>query len=156
AAEACAIRPFVPHAQIFVLHGFDASAAGSFRDFRLTPVLNTPGQIKAYAGTGITLPAAVHIDTGMARLGLAPDEIAAALSLTNIALVMSHLACGDDPASPMNARQLADFNAARQSLPTAPASIAASGGTFLGSDFLLDLVRPGICLYGGAPHPGLP
>jgi alanine racemase len=91
----------------------------------------------------------------MNRLGLRPEEAdGVASSGLPVSLLMSHLACGDDPASPMNGQQLARFREALARLPAAPASLAASGGVFLGRDYHFDLVRPGIGLYGSHPHPG--
>jgi alanine racemase len=72
----------------------------------------------------------------------------------NISLLMSHLACADEPSHPMNARQCAAFLEVRRRLPGIPASFANSSGIFLGKDFTHDLVRPGIALYGGNPLPG--
>ena len=69
---------------------------------------------------------------------------------------MSHLACADEPDNPMNERQRQRFEALRAKLPPAPASLANSGGTFLGPAYHFDLVRPGIALYGGRAHEGKP
>jgi alanine racemase len=106
---------------------------------------------------GTKVEAAVHIDSGMTRLGLDEQDIAAleadpnrleGLSLVHI---MSHLSCGDEPDNPMNQAQLKRFQSLRRKLPAAPASLAASAGIFLGSDYQIDLVRAGIALYGGRP-----
>jgi len=102
------------------------------------------------------------IDTGMNRLGLHDSEVAALAADTSslrhlqIRLVMSHLACADDPSSQMNALQRERFEAARARLPDAPASLANSGGIFLGADYHYDLTRPGICLYGATPFKDAP
>ena len=69
---------------------------------------------------------------------------------------MSHLACADEPDNPMNERQRQRFEVLRAKLPPAPASLANSGGTFLGPPYHFDLVRPGIALYGGRAHEGKP
>ena len=101
--------------------------------------------------------AALHVDTGMSRAGLSPAELdtlvaePALLAKLDLALVMSHLACGDEADHPQNRLQLGRFRAALARLPAAPASLAASGGVFLGPDYHFDLVRPGIALYGGHP-----
>src|SRR5690606_4595810 len=102
-------------------------------------------------------PCALHVDTGMNRLGLTPErakslveENALTGALTPI-LVMSHLACADEPDHPMNRRQLESFQALRASFPESESSLANSAGIFLGGDFLCELTRPGIALYGGAP-----
>jgi alanine racemase len=97
----------------------------------------------------------------MSRLGLAPDELAilaaehrTRLAGLNLVLVMSHLACSDDADHAMNAAQLSRFKQALAMLPPAPASLAASNGTFLGAEYHFDLLRPGVALYGANPVPG--
>jgi alanine racemase len=138
-----------------VLDGATGAAVPGLLAHALIPVLGSLGEIAAWRTQANGTPAALHVDTGMNRLGLPLAQVPqAALEGMTVALVMSHLACGDDPNSPMNAVQLAKFNAALALLPPAPASLAASGGVFLGRDYHFDLVRPGIGLYGGHPHPG--
>jgi alanine racemase len=109
------------------------------------------------------LDAALHVDTGMNRLGVPTDELAVLAAEAakrfqhiRIVLVMSHLACADDPSSPMNSSQLDRFRTTLAMLPTAPASVASSGGAMLGKDYAFDLVRPGLGLYGGNPQPAKP
>ena len=163
--EGVALRPLVPGARIFVLDGAPPDAVPALLSHALTPVLNSLADIAAWsAAAGAarrTLEAALHIDTGMNRLGLAGDELAilsaqhaARLEGLNLALVMSHLACSDDAAAKMNGEQLSRFRAALAMLPSAPASLAASGGVLLGKAYHFDMVRPGLGLYGGNPHPG--
>jgi alanine racemase len=154
--EGVALRALASAARIFVLDGAAPGTAAALIAHDLVPVLGSLVEIAAWkeAKGGA---AALHIDTGMNRLGLPPEDVAEAarqIKDITLALVMSHLACGDDPDSPMNAAQLAKFAAALALLPPAPASLAASGGIFLGKDYHFDLVRPGIGLYGGHPHPG--
>ncbi len=155
--EGRALRPLVGTApRIFVLNGLPPGATGAFGAHALTPVLNSLDEIREWADAG-RRPAAIHIDTGMRRAGLSWDELAALahdtalLGRLDIALVMSHLACGDDHDHPANRAQLSRFKAALALLPAAPASLAASGGIFLGPEYHFDLVRPGIALYGGNP-----
>jgi len=148
-------------AVIYVLDGCPDGAAPRLEAASLTPVLNSVAQVEAWraqASGGARLKAAIHIDTGMNRLGLRVEE-AEALALSpdrlagiEVSLVMSHLACGPDPAHPMNSVQRDRFREARRLFPDAPASLAASSGTFLGEDYLFDLVRPGVTLYGGGPR----
>lgn len=155
--EGRALRPLVGAGpRIFVLNGLPPGATGAFGAHVLTPVLNSLEEIREWAEAG-RRPAAIHIDTGMRRAGLGWDELAllaqdtALLARLDIALVMSHLACGDEPDHPANRTQLSRFKSALAMLPAAPASLAASGGIFLGPDYHFDLVRPGIALYGGNP-----
>jgi alanine racemase len=162
--EGIALRRVLPTVRIFVLDGAPKDAVPGLIAHRLTPVLNSLAQIANY-GAGASSPreAAIHIDTGMNRLGLSHDELSvlagewrARLKNVNPVLWMSHLACGDEPKSKMNAMQLTRFRAALAMLPPAPASLAASGGAYLGADYHFDLIRPGVGLYGGAPQEGGP
>jgi alanine racemase len=161
--EGVALRKFVPRARIFVLDGAHADAVPALISHRLTPALNSLAEIAAWsaaAGVGrAPLDAVLHIDTGMNRLGLPGDELAILsaehgkrLAGLNLVLVMSHLACGDDPQNRMNAEQLSRFRQALAMLPPAPASLAASHGAMLGLDYHFDLVRPGVALYGADPQ----
>jgi alanine racemase len=126
------------------------------------PVLNDLGQIEAWRrfARQHPAPALLQVDTGMARLGLPPDEVARLAAeperLAGIALrgILSHLACAGEPDHPMNAAQRQAFRAALARLPPAPASLAASSGIFLGADFGFDFARPGAALYGVNPTPG--
>ncbi len=141
---------------VYVLDGLDDPAVFAAHDLR--PVLNSPAQVGLWAQTP-ELKAALHIDTGMNRLGVRPDALGGLPQTPAISLVMSHLACADEPAHPLNAAQLAAFRAAAATLPAAPLSLANSAGAFLGPDYGFDIVRPGISLYGsgpfGVPHPDI-
>ncbi len=159
--EARALRKVAParDAVIYALDGLVPGSAEAMAAAHVRPVLGSPEEIREWAAfcraRGARLPAAVHVDTGMNRLGLTEREVAALAGETalfdafDLALVMSHLACADEPEAPMNARQLATFERVRARLPAAPASFANSAGTLMGGAFLHDLVRPGIALYGG-------
>ncbi|HYN38671.1 MAG TPA: alanine racemase, partial [Rhodospirillales bacterium] len=149
---------------IFVLNGAPRGCESEMLQYGLMPVLNGLDDVAAW-GTlaemlGATLPAALHVDTGMSRLGLPEDELArladepGRLDGTGVVLVMSHLACADEPAHALNRHQLDAFAAARRRLPTAPGSLAASSGIFLGADWACQMVRPGAALYGVAPVAG--
>jgi alanine racemase len=160
--EGIALRPLVPHARIFVLDGAASSAVPALVAHRLTPVLNSLADLACWSSPEHR-DAAVHIDTGMNRLGLPSAELAiliaeskTRLSGVNVILWMSHLACADDPGHDMNKTQRDRFRAALGRLPPAPASLASSGGILLGRDYIFDLVRPGLGLYGGNPQPGQP
>ena len=165
--EGIVLRPLVPEARIFVLDGAQSDAVPALISHRLTPVLNSIAEIAGWSAaaraTRTRLDAAIHIDTGMNRLGLPGAELATLaadhakrLEGIRLVLVMSHLACSDDVGAKMNRFQLARFKTALAMLPPAPASLAASGGILLGRDYLFDMVRPGIGLYGGNPQPAKP
>jgi alanine racemase len=162
--EAIELRAMLPQSEIAVLDGFFAAQAAEFLEYRLIPVLNDLGQIAAWRQLDAAArpPAMLHLDTGMSRLGLPEAEVArlraspALLEGLNLRAILSHLACSDDAAHPLNRIQLAAFSAAIAGLPPAPASLAASSGIFLGRDFHFDLARPGAALYGVNPQPGAP
>lgn len=151
---------------IFVLGGLPPGSETELPRHGLIPVLNSLGDLETWSLLaqllGMRLPAALHVDTGMSRLGLPADELDRLandpdrLEGVNLALVMSHLACADEPAHELNQRQLEAFTAARARLPATPASLANSAGIFLGAAFHFQLVRPGVALYGVAPIAGEP
>ena len=148
-------------AEIYVLDGAPSGAMARIAAAGLIPVLNTLAQVgeaAAFSGRRDRLPVALHIDTGLNRLGLRLEEAEALALATDrlgrleLGLVMSHLACGPDPDHPMNRRQLEAFKTAAALFPGARRSFANSAGIFLGPDFHFDVVRPGITLYGGGPQ----
>jgi len=161
--EGVTLRKLVPKARIFVLDGAHPDSVPALIRYRLTPVLNNLAQIAAWSAASeisrTALDAVLHVDTGMNRLGLPGDELAILsaehgkrLAGLNLVLVMSHLACADQPDNKMNAQQLSRFRQALAMLPPAPASLAASHGAMLGLDYHFDLVRPGVALYGANPQ----
>jgi alanine racemase len=163
--EGIALRRLLPEAEIFCLNGIAPGTADAYAAHRLIPVIGSLAEVEEWraASHGGRAPAALQIDTGMARLGLPADEIdrlaaePALLAGLNLTLAMSHLACSDDPQSAMNAEQIGRFRQALRRLGLegrTRTSIAASGGVFLGPDFRFDLVRPGAALYGLAPLTG--
>jgi alanine racemase len=163
--EGVGLRTLVPRARIFVLDGLLRGEAGTYVSHRLTPVLNAPEEIAEWSAharaTRSVLDAAIQVDTGMNRAGLSQDDVAylsatarSALSGINLALVMSHLACADVAEHRLNREQLERFRAALDLLPPAPASFAATAGVELGREYLFDIVRPGLGLYGGNPRAG--
>lgn len=136
---------------IYVLNGPEAAEIGHYASRRLFPVLNNARQIALWAAAGAPVAAALHIDTGMNRLGLSLDEVGAAkaaLAGIDVPLVMSHLACSGTPDHPLNALQAARFSEAAAHFPGARKSLAATAGIFLGRNFHFDVLRPGIGLYG--------
>lgn len=138
-----------PEPHIYILDGCIGDAAPGLIAADLRPVINHPGQLQAWraAGGGAC---GVQIDTGMNRLGFRPDD--APEPFAGLDLVLSHLACADDPSAEMNQRQRDAFEIAARRYPGAVRSFANSGGCFLGPDYAFDAVRPGICLYGGGPE----
>lgn len=134
---------------IYVLDGCHDDSASAIKAASLRPVLNHPDQLRAWmaAGGGAC---GLQIDTGMNRLGFRPED--APEPFAGLDLVMSHLACADDPSNPMNRRQRDAFAAVVGRYPGVTRSLSNSGGCFLGPDFAFDAVRPGICLYGGGPE----
>jgi len=152
-------------ATVWVFDGCPPGAAPVLAGADLTPVLNSFTQIDDWGlhaiSVGRRLPAALHLDTGLNRLGLRAEE-ARALALSpdrlrplELELVVSHLACGSQADHPMNSAQRNRFAEVSALFPGVPRSLAASGGVFLGPDYSLDQVRPGISLYGGGPF-GVP
>jgi alanine racemase len=152
-SEAERLRAALPDAVIYVLNGLPPGTAKRFTALDLRPVLGSPDEIAEWAPTG--LPAALHIDTGMNRLGLTTEEARAfaAAPTSRPALVMSHLACADEPDHPLNAVQAARFREIAALFAGVPASLANSAATLLGAPYRFDLCRPGIALYGSNPIP---
>lgn len=165
--EATAIRDVVPEsASIYVLNGLLPGEEYEFLSSRFVPVLNNLEQIDRWSTaaqtTGRELPAVVHVDTGMSRLGLPPQEAQALvaeprrLAALDVRYLMSHLASADEPNEPLNLWQLGEFRALHSRLPHLRASLANSSGVFLGPEYHFALARPGCALYGINPVPGQP
>jgi alanine racemase len=148
-------------AAVYVLDGCGDDGAAVLADADLVPVLNSLVQVRDWTAharrRGRVLPAALHVDTGLNRLGLRLEEATALMEAsdglwgTEVELVMSHLACADTPDALMNAEQATLFEAAAALFPQARTSLAASAGVYLGPRFRGKVVRPGISLYGGGP-----
>jgi alanine racemase len=164
-SEADAVRTALPEAAIYVLNGFPPGSAPAYRARDLRPVLGSRAEIAEWAeacrSLGERLPAALHVDTGMNRLGLTvPDalDLAGDPALGDLApaLLMSHFVSAEVPDDPVTARQVADFARVRAAYRGLPASLANSAGTFLGPAARHEIVRPGYALYGGNPAPGQP
>ncbi len=159
-SEATALRALDPNATIYALDGLFPGSAPLAAEAAIRPVLGNPGEISEWAAfcesRSQRLPAAIHIETGMTRLGLTPAEtreLAAGMGLRasfEPSLLMSHLACADDPENSKNEEQRASFEQLSALLGTVPRSLANSAGILLGPAFHFDLVRPGIGLYGSS------
>lgn len=161
--EGATLRPYAPEARIFVLSGIWPGQEEIFFDHDLVPVIASEEQLAfwmALLSERGPYPCALHVDTGFNRLGLTledalalADDVSRPQSLEPV-LVMSHLACGDDPASPMNRQQLEKFQKLSAAFEGIDCSLSASAGIFLGPDYHFDLTRPGIALYGGEAFSG--
>lgn len=139
--------------EILVFSGHMAGDAQAIRNLGLTPVLNSAEQLVRHLEALPGHPFALQLDTGMNRLGIEPRDWAALRDLALQArpcLILSHLACADEPDHLMNGQQLDEFQAMTDGCGV-PRSLAATGGILLGPAYAFDLVRPGIGLYGGAP-----
>jgi len=162
-SEARAIREITKDATIYVLNGVPPGGAAGFAGVNARPVIGNMGELvewdafcSVHSWSG---GAALHFDSGMNRLGLSmADAPALTTRLKNpehgIALVMSHLACADEPEHPLNTVQIQRFREVRMMFRGIGASLANSSGIFLGPATHCDLVRPGAALYGINPTPG--
>jgi alanine racemase len=164
-AEARVVRAAARHATIYVLHGFTLDAADAFIELGARPVINSMTELAEWdtfvAARDWQGGAALHVDTGMHRLGVSPEEAAALAPRVHtpnhgIALLLSHLACAEVPDHPLNAVQLKMFRELRTLYAGIPASLANSSGIFLGDAAHFDLARPGAAIYGINPTPGRP
>lgn len=158
-SEARRVRAVAPEAVLYVLNGFPPGAGPAYRAIDARPVLGSLDELAEWRTVGG--PAAVHLDTGMNRLGLTSDEFARALAAGVFdgftpSLLMSHFVSAEEAGSPLNTRQIAAFAAFRQALASVPASLCNCSSLFLPEPPLHDLVRPGYALYGGNPTPGRP
>ena len=160
--EARAARAAVPSAALYVLDGFIQNTGDAYARIDARPVIGDLNELAEWdvfcRRTGWAGGTAIHIDTGMNRLGLTLAEAQGIIPRINagdhgITLVMSHLACAESLNHPLNARQLAAFRELASLFSGVPASLSNSPGIFLGSPFQFDLVRPGAALYGVNPTP---
>lgn len=167
--EGLRLRVQLADATIKTLHGISSpDEAEISRIHRLTPILNHTGQWDLWelqaTESGQSLDWVAHIDTGMHRLGFPLAEFEELFETlhrnphrsTQLAGLMSHLACADDPSHPMNDAQLKQVQSLQQRWPEIPLCFANSSGLFLGDAYHFDEVRPGAALYGLNPQPGTP
>ncbi len=163
--EGITARKAAPDARIFVLNGIYAGVEAAIREADLVPVLSSEAQVALWAADCAENgphPCGIQVDTGMNRLGLTvrqaldlADDQTRPASLLPV-LVMSHLACADEPAHPMNRRQLESFQTVAAAFDGIDSSLCNSAGIALGPEFRFDLTRPGISLYGGRATNGIP
>jgi alanine racemase len=164
--EALAIRALVPDAMVGVLGGLLPGSEAEYLANDITPVLGSLAEVNAWTAmaraAGRALPALLHVDTGMSRLGINPGELAVLqqdhgrLAGIDLRYVMTHLVASEVPDDALNHHQRDRFAAACAGLPNVPRSFANSSGIFLGAHWGSDLARPGAALYGINPTPGQP
>lgn len=161
--EAAELWALSQDVEIFVLGGFYHGADDFYMQGNFIPVLNSPGDIERWTAlaekSDRKLPAALHFDTGMNRLGLGADEtqkLLADISVLNgidLRLIISHFVASDEKDHPLNDRQAALFADIAKHFPHVPKSLCNSSGVFRNKNWHCDVLRPGICLYGGNPTP---
>ena len=159
--EAAQLRQVLPHALIYILHGLLPGQEALIHQLQAVPVLNDFYQIELWRRYAALLekqlPAALHIDTGLTRLGIEfsayPQLLADKSQLSGLVIdhVMTHLSCSRDPTHPMNHEQLLMGSQLHAMWPGMPFSFSSSGGMFIGPEYYFDIVRAGCSLYGIAP-----
>jgi alanine racemase len=148
--EAERLGPLPEGCTLSVLHGVREADLAAAIAIDARPVLNSPEQVTRWTQVAPGRPCDVMIDTGMNRLGLTPEQaLSGLLDGLQIETLMSHLACADEDAHPMNAAQLGRFTELRQRIPARRYSLANSAAICAGEAYAFDLTRPGISLYGG-------
>ena len=152
------LRETLPDATIYVLDGLFGGQAAFYENHDLRPCLASPDEVSEWIGaTGGKHKAALHVDTGINRLGLdmpQAEALAGNIALmekAGLCLLMSHLASGYDETGAANEGQRQRFKVLRKLFPALPGSLANSPGTYLGADYAHDLARPGVALFGGNP-----
>ncbi len=170
--EAVTLATAVPSLNIAYFDGPHPRDMAAVLAHNIIPVVNTPEQCdllitaarQAERHVERRIPAILHLDTGMNRLGLSPDDLALVFARDDLGHVdwralMSHLAMADVPNDPMNEAQRMQFDAAYKARPPALAaaipSLSATGGVMLGSSYHYGLTRPGIGIFGMAPMPDI-
>ena len=162
-AEAGRVRSVAPELTIYVLNGLPPGTAAAFADIRARPVIGSLVELAEWdafcSANQWRGGAALHVDTGMNRLGISADEAAALAPRIRaenhgITLLMSHLACAEQPSHPLNERQIQLFREVRLLYRGISGSLANSSGIFLGNAAHCDMVRPGAALFGINPTPG--
>jgi alanine racemase len=160
--EARATRAALPSAALYVLGGFFQNCGDAYAKINARPVIGDLNELAEWdvfcRRSGWRGGAAIHVDTGMHRLGLTVADAEGIVPRINagdhgITLVMSHLACAEALHHSLNARQLATFREIASLFSGVPASLSNSSGIFLGPHFQFDIVRPGAALYGINPTP---
>ena len=151
--EGVALRAVDDEVRIYVFAGpYDEDSARAMAQSCLIPVLNDATQVARWRSRR-RMPVAVHVDTGMNRLGFSSDTVGPELfESLDVRLLLSHLAHVDDPTHPANGDQIERFRAVAEKFPGVATSLGGSGGILLGA--ASDMARAGVALYGGSPFPG--
>lgn len=152
AEEGVRLRAELPDAAIYVFEGVLPGTVADLCTHGLIPVLNHAAQADLWRGSAGGQPAAVHVDTGMHRLGFEHDVGASAFRGIRVCLLVTHLACADEPDHPLTVRQLERLSRLREELPGVRVSIGNSAAVLQGPQLAGDLCRPGVGLYGGNPY----
>lgn len=153
--EGVRVRKLLPDARVFILNGIFADTIATAVEHELAPVLSTHDQISIWSAMAKGRPCAIHVDTGMNRLGLEMDEARkfsdnkSLIKKCGATLLMSHLACADDPAHAQNASQLANFRELTGLFDALTPSFANSAAILSAPETHFALTRPGIAMYGG-------
>lgn len=154
ASEGLRVRKAAPQATIYVLNGLPADSIPTLIENNLRPVLGSMDNVADWQNVPGMRACALHVDTGMNRLGLAPSDVASAMRKDiAVDLLMTHFVSSEDASDATNDIQIARFAAVRGLAPHARTSLANSSGLFLPQKPYGDLVRPGYALYGGNPTP---
>lgn len=156
--EALELRTIIdPECNVYVLGGFDAANGKLYVGENIIPVLNSPEQVSAYASAPLKFkdkrPAVLHFDTGMNRLGLDASPDTKILEALDLRFIMTHFVASDEKDHELNEGQATAFALIRKNFSGVPASLANSSGIFRNDAYHLDLVRPGMALYGLNPTP---
>jgi len=153
--EALKVQEIAPHSQVFVLNGVVPETVEIAKTNNIVPVLSSMDQITMWADQVSNNASAIHVDTGMNRLGLTPEEAVALsknkdlMAKLNPQLIMSHLACADEPADSKNQKQLEIFQSSTNNFNGLKKSFSNSAGIMLGEQYHFDITRPGISIFGG-------
>ena len=160
--EARVVRAALPTATLYTLDGFFQNTGDTYAQIDCRPVIGDLNELAEWdvfcRRTGWTGGAAIHIDTGMNRLGLTVAEAQGIIPRINagdhgITLVMSHLVSAELVNNQTNAKQLTAFREIASHFSNVQASLSNSSGIYLGAQFQFDMVRPGAALYGVNPTP---
>ncbi|MBU1174956.1 MAG: alanine racemase [Alphaproteobacteria bacterium] len=163
--EGLRLRQVLPDVHVFVLNGLYPGATDFYLAHKLMPVLSSVPMLEEWMDVCVAhneaFPAALHFDTGMNRLGFRLSDTALVRDrLSEFGylpqMVMSHLACADQPSHEKSRTQLALFQTVLAQFPGIPASLANSAGLMSNRDFHFQMVRPGIAVYGGRAIGGRP